>query len=57
MDYVDEEGLQMLTSTDDFDHSDIVRTPRAQSSSRETKEDVVTESHDDEDSSGGGGKW
>lgn len=57
MDYVDEEGLEMLTTTDDFDHSDIVRTPRAKSSSRETKEDVVTESHDDEESSGGGGKW
>jgi uncharacterized membrane protein YgcG len=57
LDYVDEEGLNMLTSTDEFDHSDIERTPRAKSSTRETKEDVTTESHDDEDSSGGGGKW
>ena len=57
LDYVDEEGLEMLTSTDDFDHSDIERTPRAKSSTREVKEDVVTESHDDEEGNGGGGKW
>lgn len=55
--YVDEEGLNMTTATDEFDHTDIERTPRATSKPRETQDDVVTESHNDDKSSGGGGKW
>ena len=55
--YVDEEGLNMTTSTDEFDHTDLVRTPRANSKPQETRDDVVTESHNDDKSSGGGGKW
>lgn len=57
LDYVDEEGLNMTVATDEFDHTDIQRTPRGRSTPSETKEDVVTESHNDENSSGGGGKW
>ena len=66
--YVTEEGLDLLNSTDDYDHTDVVRTPISDNNDADDKDDDSDDDSDNSDDSssddsdddggnGGGGSW